>query len=61
MMGLIRAYQKTCSSQLNTWRIYKRLVVTKYSLKYLSTIYRNGHYVPPVEYSLTEEGKQISE
>lgn len=60
-MNLIRAYQKACSSQLNTWRIYKRLVVTKYSLQYLSKIYRAGQYLPPVDFSLTEEGKQINE
>ncbi|KAG2206740.1 hypothetical protein INT47_003682 [Mucor saturninus] len=60
-MDLIRAYQKTCSSQLNNWRVYKRLVVTRNSLTFLSSIYRGGDYLPPVDYRLTEEGKQMSE
>lgn len=60
-MDLIRAYQKTCSSQLNGWRVHKRLVVTRNSLSYLSGIYKSGDYLPPVDYRLTEEGKQLSE
>ncbi|CAO3629040.1 unnamed protein product [Mucor hiemalis] len=60
-MGLIRAYQKTCSSQMNSWRIHKRLVVTKFSLQYLANIYRADQYLPPVDFALTEEGKLINE
>ena len=60
-MGLIRAYQKTTSSQTNAWRVYKRLVVTIQSLDYLSTIYREGNYQPPVGFTETEEGKHINE
>ncbi|KAI9487485.1 MAG: hypothetical protein EXX96DRAFT_471390 [Benjaminiella poitrasii] len=57
-INLIRAYQKACSSQLSKWRIYKRVVVTRYSLKYLSTLYRQGLYQPPVDFAQTEDGKQ---
>lgn len=60
-MALIRAYQKTCSSQMNSWRIHKRLAVTKYSLQYLANIYRADQYLPPVDFALTEEGKLINE
>ncbi|KAI8340377.1 hypothetical protein EDC96DRAFT_449880 [Choanephora cucurbitarum] len=60
-MGLIRAYQKTTSSQTNAWRVYKRLVVTIQSLDYLSTIYREGNYQPPVGFAETEEGKHIND
>lgn len=60
-MNLVRAYQKACASQLNTWRVYKRVVVTSYSLKYFSSLYRAAQYVPPVDFSETEEGKQCSE
>jgi hypothetical protein len=52
-MNLIRAYQKVGSSQQNNWRIYKRIVVTRYSLVYLSNLYRQGQYQPPVDYSQT--------
>lgn len=57
-MNLIRAYQKACSSQANNWRIYKRLVVTRESISYLSAIYRRKEYQSPVDFSQTEEGKQ---
>ncbi|KAI7906808.1 uncharacterized protein BX663DRAFT_548947 [Cokeromyces recurvatus] len=57
-MNLIRIYQKTCLSQPNTWRTYKRIVIVKYSLKYISTLYRQGQYQPPIEFTETEEGKQ---
>ncbi|KAK4513383.1 uncharacterized protein ATC70_005381 [Mucor velutinosus] len=60
-MNLIRAYQKACASQLNTWRVYKRVVVTRYSLSYFSSLYRAHQYAPPVDFSETEEGKQCSE
>jgi hypothetical protein len=60
-MNLIRAYQKACSSQLDTWKIYKRVVVTRYSIIYLSSIYKADQYQPPVDFSETEEGKQCSE
>ncbi|KAI9273524.1 hypothetical protein EDC94DRAFT_511181 [Helicostylum pulchrum] len=52
-MNFIRAYQKTCSSQSNVWRIYKRLVVTRYSSKYLAEIYQAGDYLPP--FSMAKE------
>lgn len=60
-MSLIRAYQKACSSQLNTWKVYKRLAVTRYSLEYFSSLYKADQYLPPVDFSETEEGKQCSE
>ncbi|KAL9548882.1 hypothetical protein PS6_006365 [Mucor atramentarius] len=60
-MRLIRAYQKACSSQLNTWKVYKRLAVTRYSLEYFSSLYKADQYLPPVDFSETEEGKQCSE
>ncbi|CAO3656012.1 unnamed protein product [Mucor fragilis] len=60
-MNLIRAYQKACASQLNTWRVYKRVVVTRYSLSYFSSLYRANQYLPPVDFGETEEGKQCSE
>ncbi|KAI8380198.1 hypothetical protein BD560DRAFT_7187 [Blakeslea trispora] len=60
-MGFIRAYQKTTSSQTNAWRIYKRLVITTQSTEYLSTIYRENRYQPPVGFAETEEGKRMDE
>ncbi|KAI8643027.1 hypothetical protein BD408DRAFT_415460 [Parasitella parasitica] len=60
-MNLIRAYQKACSAQPNTWKIYKRIVVTRYSSRYLSSLYKADQYQPPVAFSETEEGKQCSE
>ncbi|KAI8890508.1 TPR-like protein [Backusella circina FSU 941] len=58
-MSLIRAYQKICSSQGAMWRREKRLLVTKSSQEYLSRIYRNNAYQPPVDFDLTEDGKSL--
>jgi hypothetical protein len=60
-MNLIRAYQKVCSSQSNNWRIYKRIIVTRYSLIYLSNLYQQGQYQPPVDYSQTVDREEMSE
>ncbi|CEP11254.1 hypothetical protein [Parasitella parasitica] len=60
-MNRIRAYQKVCSAQPNSWRIHKRIVVTRYSSKHLSGLYKADQYQPPVDFSETEEGKQCSE
>ncbi|KAL9556166.1 hypothetical protein MBANPS3_001996 [Mucor bainieri] len=60
-LHLVRAYQKACASQLTSWRVYKRVVVTRYALRYFSSLYKAHQYVPPVDFSETEEGKQCSE
>ncbi|KAF7726682.1 hypothetical protein EC973_008556 [Apophysomyces ossiformis] len=43
-LDILRTYQKLTSSQAISWRIHKRMVVARYSLKYLSNTYRRGEY-----------------
>lgn len=43
----MRQYQKTTTVQPTTWRIQKRMIITRYSLRYVSTIYRRGEYCLP--------------
>jgi hypothetical protein len=58
-MSIIRAYQKVCSSQGAMWRRERRLLVTKSSQEYLSSIYRNNAYQPPIDFELTDDGKSL--
>ncbi|KAG0194864.1 hypothetical protein DFQ28_002939 [Apophysomyces sp. BC1034] len=46
-LDILRAYQKLTNSQVFSWRIHKRMVVTRHSLKYLSDMYRHGDYTLP--------------
>ena len=44
----MRQYQKQTATQPSNWRLQKRLIITRYSLRYLSKIYRSGDYEPPI-------------
>ncbi|KAI9490748.1 hypothetical protein BDB00DRAFT_533936 [Zychaea mexicana] len=46
-LEILRAYQRATAAQPTTWRLQKRLTVTRRSLKYLSETYRRGEYCPP--------------
>lgn len=43
----MRQYQKTTRTQPEKWRIQKRMIITRQSLSYCSTIYRQGNYTLP--------------
>ncbi|KAI9243729.1 hypothetical protein BDA99DRAFT_529892 [Phascolomyces articulosus] len=47
----IRAYQKLTMTQPLTWKIYKRMVIAKFSAQYLSYLYTEDEYTPSVEFS----------
>ncbi|KAI8077855.1 uncharacterized protein BX664DRAFT_270576 [Halteromyces radiatus] len=44
---ILRTYQKITSSQPIHWRTHKRAVITRYSLDYISSSYRENQYCPP--------------
>ncbi|KAI8341225.1 hypothetical protein BC941DRAFT_203015 [Chlamydoabsidia padenii] len=58
IQALLRAYQKITSSQPSHWRVYKRTVITKYSLDYLSSSYRRNQYSPP---PLTDDSVEMDQ
>lgn len=47
ILEFMRQYQKTTTLQPTTWRIQKRMTITRHSLRYVSTIYRQGEYCLP--------------
>ncbi|CAO3594625.1 unnamed protein product [Absidia cylindrospora] len=55
---LLRAYQKITSSQPSHWRTYKRAVITRFSLDYLSSSYRRNEYCPP---PLTDQSVEMDD
>lgn len=44
VLEILRAYQRITAAQNITWRLAKRLNVTRYSFAYLTDIYRQGKY-----------------
>lgn len=43
----MRQYQKMTTIQPASWRIQKRMTITRYSLKFVSSLYRQGQYSIP--------------
>ncbi|GAA5816925.1 hypothetical protein MFLAVUS_010460 [Mucor flavus] len=54
LLEFMRQYQKMTVIQPAIWRTQKRMVVTRYSLRFVSTLYRQGQYRVPVGTVLPE-------
>ncbi|KAI9492654.1 hypothetical protein BDB00DRAFT_873233 [Zychaea mexicana] len=48
-LDFVRAYQKVTMAQPFSWRIYKRMVIAKYSAQYISYLYSEDEYTPPTD------------
>ncbi|KAI8090162.1 uncharacterized protein B0P05DRAFT_464519 [Gilbertella persicaria] len=55
----MRQYQKRTALQPNHWRLQKRLVITRHSLRHASVIYRSGNYCLPANQSQAERDPQL--
>lgn len=45
----MRQYQKMTTVQPTSWRIQKRMIITRHSLQFVSTVYRKGEYTLPAD------------